>query len=160
DGEISLLELRPDLPALLARVILRAMDPDPERRFPSVSEMAVALAETGERISAPISVPVHAPSGKGRRVTLAVAAALALGGAGYVWHVRSPNGGAPAAVHERYDRAHDLVQHYYRPKAVETAISLLEAITREAPGFAASWADLGRANFLQFWQLRDTRYVE
>ena len=50
--------------------------------------------------------------------------------------------------------------HYYRPHALETAIPLLEKIAAQDPQFAPAFADLGRANFLQFEQQRDTKYLE
>jgi Tfp pilus assembly protein PilF len=59
-----------------------------------------------------------------------------------------------------YRRAHDLLAHYYRPQALETAIPLLEKIVAEDAQFAPGFADLGRANFLQFAQQRDTKYIE
>ena len=49
-----------------------------------------------------------------------------------------------------------MLAHYYRPQALETAIPLLEKIVVQDPKFAPAFADLGRANFLQFSQQRDT----
>ena len=70
-------------------------------------------------------------------------------------------GGAPlAGTQEDYRRAHDLLAHYYRPRALETAIPLLEKIVARDPRFAPAFADLGRANLLQFTQQRDTKYIE
>jgi len=63
-------------------------------------------------------------------------------------------------VHEDFEKAHDLVVHYYRPQALETAIPLLENTTAKDPGFAPAFADLGRANMLQYVQLRDPKYIE
>ena len=71
--------------------------------------------------------------------------------------------GTPAPVagqQEDYRRAHELLAHYYRPQALETAIPLLEKIVAQDPQFAPAFADLGRANFLQFAQQRDTKYLE
>ena len=59
-----------------------------------------------------------------------------------------------------YRRAHDLLAHYYRPQALETAIPLLEKSsrrTRSSRPRSRTWA---RANFLQFAQQRDTNYIE
>ena len=65
-----------------------------------------------------------------------------------------------AGAQEDYRRAHDLLAHYYRPQALETAIPLLEKIVAQDPRFAPAFADLGRANLLQFTQQRDTKYIE
>jgi Flp pilus assembly protein TadD len=61
---------------------------------------------------------------------------------------------------EEYRRAHELLTHYYRPGALETSIPLLEKIAAQDPRFAPALADLGRANFFQFAQQRDTKYLE
>jgi tetratricopeptide (TPR) repeat protein len=71
------------------------------------------------------------------------------------------NSGKPiAAVQDDYQNAHDLLEHYYRPQALETAIPLLEKTVAQDPHFAPAFADLGRANVLQFIQQRDTKYIE
>ena len=57
-----------------------------------------------------------------------------------------------ASQQETYRRAHDLLTHYYRPQALETAIPLLEQIVAQDPRFAPALADLGRANLLEFAQ--------
>ena len=57
-------------------------------------------------------------------------------------------------------RAHDLLAYYYRPRALETAIPLLEQIVARDAEFAPAYADLARANYLQFAQQRDTRYIQ
>jgi hypothetical protein len=61
-----------------------------------------------------------------------------------------------ASQQEDYRRAHELLTHYYRPGALETCIPLLEKIAAQDPRFAPALSDLGRANFLQFSQQRDT----
>ena len=65
-----------------------------------------------------------------------------------------------AGQQEDYRRAHELLAHYYRPQALETAIPLLETIVAQDAQFAPAFADLGRANFLQFAQQRETKYIE
>ena len=61
---------------------------------------------------------------------------------------------------DNYRRAHDLIAHYYRPHALETAIPLLQQIIAADERFAPAHADLGRANYLQFLQLRDPKFVD
>jgi eukaryotic-like serine/threonine-protein kinase len=157
----SLLEQRPDLPAALVGVIHRAIEREHARRFATAAEMAEALAEaTGAKI-APVEPATRAPGWKRLwKPIAAVMLALAALAAGYEWHARLQGGAAPAAVRQQYDAAHDLVQHYYRPGALDTAIPQLQAITWQAPEFAAAFADLGRANFYHFWDDRDLKYVE
>ena len=71
------------------------------------------------------------------------------------------NGSQPAAsAQDDYRQAHDLLAHYYRPNALETAIAMLEATVARDPRFAPAFADLGRANLLQFISQRDTKYIE
>ena len=45
-------------------------------------------------------------------------------------------------------------------RTLETAIALLETIVARDPHFAPAFADLGRANLLQFIPQRDTKYIE
>lgn len=157
----SLLEKRPDLPAALVGVIHRAIDRDPAHRFATAAEMAEALAETTGAKIAPVEPASRTPGWKKlwKPIAAALLALAALAG-GYEWHSRLLGGAAPAAVRQQYDAAHDLVRHYYRTGALDTAIPQLQTITWQAPEFAAAFADLGRANFLQFWEDRDKKYVE
>lgn len=45
-GRVPLADLRPDLPDDFIRIVERANDPDPDRRFPSVSALKEALSRT------------------------------------------------------------------------------------------------------------------
>jgi eukaryotic-like serine/threonine-protein kinase len=157
----SLLERRPDLPAALFGVIHRAINRDPAHRFASAAEMAEALAEASGAKIAPVEAANVAPGWKKHwKPIAAVLFAVAALAGGYEWHSRFSSGAAPAAVRQQYDAAHEDVLHYYRPGALDKAISQLQTITWQAPEFAAAFADLGRANFLQFWEDRDMKYVE
>ena len=127
--------------------------------------MAAALADcgggqgTGSAISAP---PPRVSNLRRRYAIAALAIAVPLVSA-YALRSRwlpAASGVLPAGTHQRYLRAHDLVRHYYRPNALPTAIPMLETVVRDDPHFAAAFADLGRANFVEFWELRDTRFVE
>lgn len=148
----NLLALRPDLSPDLVRAIHMAIDPDPARRFASAAHMASALSEGTSQTLAPVAAP---RTGHGWHRQAAVALGV-LAVAGYfAWR-----NSVPASVHEKYEKAHDVLQHYYRPHAVNDVIPVLEQITGDAPNFAAGFADLGRANFLQFRVLRDTKFVD
>ena len=65
-----------------------------------------------------------------------------------------------AGAHGSYLKAKDALDHYYRKGGVETAIDLFSQAIAEDPNFALAYDGLARANFLQFWQLEDTKYVE
>jgi eukaryotic-like serine/threonine-protein kinase len=159
----TLLDVRPDLPEPLARVVETAISALPAKRFASTGQMIAALSEAIGLGSPAASAPAAA---KPRRrswllVPVVVAAALLL----VVVERRAvpPRADSvpPAAGQQQeYRRAHDLLAHYYRPQALETAIPLLEKIVAKDARFAPALADLGRANFLQFAQQRDTKYLE
>ncbi|MEW2314604.1 serine/threonine-protein kinase [Streptomyces bauhiniae] len=84
--------LRPDLDPGVERAVLRALEPDRERRWPS----ARAFADELDRLAA---APARPGWSGGRRAVLAVAAAIALVAAGSVAALvlHRPAGGADAA---------------------------------------------------------------
>jgi tetratricopeptide (TPR) repeat protein len=159
----TLLDIRPELPEALARVIEHAIAPVPEKRFASTGQMIAALAE---------AIGLGAPTEPARAIVrprrlrpwMFAPAVLALALLAAFIEGRAPRNAAPspaaAGVQEDYRRSHDLLSHYYRPQALETAIPLLQKIVATDAKFAPALADLGRANFLQFAQQRDTKYIE
>ncbi len=159
----TLLDVRPDLPEPLARVVDRAADPDPSQRFASVGQMIGGLSDA-------IGMDRSATEPRrGKRWPLAWTAPVAVVAValGLVFQPQirkmittSPAEQAPPAQQEEYGRAHDLLNHYYRPRALDTAIAGLQRIVAEDARYAPAYADLGRANFLQFVQLRDATYVD
>jgi tetratricopeptide (TPR) repeat protein len=164
----TLLDVRPDLPEPLARVVETAINPDREQRFSSTGQMIAALSQAAGLHPQAALEPVRPRRGRSAwQVAGAAACAAALLGLAMIkqWTGASRAAaavpGAPVAGQEHdYRRAHDLIAYYYRPQALETAIPLLERIVAADPRFAPALADLGRANFLQFSQLRDTHYLE
>jgi tetratricopeptide (TPR) repeat protein len=160
----TLLDVRPDLPEPLARVVETAINAAPEKRFASTGQMVAALSEAIGLGSVTALAPAPVKPRVFRSWMLAplvIAAALLLvvmqqWAAPPRADVRAPMAGQQ----EDYRRAHDLLAHYYRPQALETAIPLLEKIVAQDARFAPAFADLGRANFLQFSQQRDTKYIE
>jgi len=160
----TLLDVRPDLPEQLAHVVEVAANPDPAKRYRSTGQMIAALTEAASL--GPVTVESTQPlrARKSRWwIGAVIIAALALPFA--LPQVRNfffaSNSGKPiAAVQDDYQNAHDLLEHYYRPQALETAIPLLEKTVAQDPHFAPAFADLGRANVLQFIQQRDTKYIE
>ena len=163
----TLLDVRPDLPEALAHVVETAINPDPQKRFGSAGQLADALSEA---IGMGSGTTAGQPPGKPRVLRaawmLAPVAAAAVALLFVFPQVRAvfapgPVTQTPAAgMQEDYRRARDLLAHHYRPQALETAIPLLEQIVAHDPQFAPAFADLARANFLQFTQQRETKYIE
>ena len=167
----TLIDVRPDLPAALAHVIETALAA-PQKRFTSAGLMIAALSDAigmrpGSLAAALDVAPVRTRAERSFRTWMLaplVAAAVAL--ALFFPQVRAvftPTSGSHprlASTEEEYRRAHDLLAHYYRPKALETAVPLLEQIVARDPQFAPAFADLARANYLQFSQQRDTKFIE
>lgn len=88
--------VRPDLPEELEAVILKAMAPQKEDRYPS----AAALADDLQRFleSRPIEAPAPAPRRPTRRAWLVAAAAALLPAGGILsWRLIRPRGGAAAS---------------------------------------------------------------
>ncbi len=163
----ALLDLRPDLPEALAYVIETAINPAPQKRFASMGHMITALSDAiGMGSKGDVAAPVVPKPHRLRPwmlATLAMAAALIVFVLFQIRPLLTPGAVEPAplaAQEDDYKQAHDLLTHYYRPRALETAIPLLETIAAADPRFAPAFADLGRANFLQFIQQRDTKYID
>lgn len=165
---LRLLDLRPDLPEALAHVVETAAHVDPHKRFGSTGQMIAALSDA---IGMSPAAALASQATSRRSLARFVIAGLALAAVVVFFVARDPS--RPTAIapllsapptlvgpEDEYRRAHDLIAHYYRPGALETAIPLLEAIVARNPEFAPALADLGRANYLEFTQQRDTKYVE
>lgn len=160
-----LLDVRPDLPEPLARAIDTAVDGRADKRYRSAGQMISALTDAAGLSS---FRSAHQAEPFRRKLPAwwivgGAAAVLVIGAA--TLEVSSRVGGKVklpfiASVQDDYAKAHDLLDHYYRPRALETAIPLLEKIVAENASFAPAFADLGRANMLQFTQLRDAKYLE
>lgn len=164
----SLLDIRPDLPEALVFVVETAISTKPDARFATAGRMAVALGDAVGLGSASAAVAVPRRVRFFRPWMVVPVGAVAI--AAVLWIVPAtrttsrellgltavPQTGAQA----EYTRARELMDHYYRPAAVETAIPLLEAVIQQNPQFAPAFAELGRANLLQFVQQRDTKYID
>jgi serine/threonine protein kinase/Flp pilus assembly protein TadD len=161
----TVLDARPDLPEALARVVETAIHPDPQKRFASTGQMIAALSDAiGMSVGTAGVSPTGQP-GAFRAWILAPVAAVVVALLLALPQTRAALTSRPARVplagtQEDYRRAHDLLARYYRPQALETAIPLLEQIVARDPRFAPGFADLARANLLEFIQQRDTKYIE
>jgi serine/threonine protein kinase/cytochrome c-type biogenesis protein CcmH/NrfG len=154
----ALLDVRPDSPEALAHVVETAANPDPAKRYASAGQMISALSDAmgfGQTAQtkkeswfriwmlAPVAVVALAFAFPQVRHAVFSAAPVAL-----------------ATANGDYDTAHKLLENYYQPKALESAIPLFQSAVTKDPRNAVAWADLGRANFLQFRQLRDNRFID
>lgn len=152
-----LLDERPDLPDRLAAVIDTATHSDPARRYQTAAEFIAALSDTvaGMSISA---VPKLA---RGARWKWALPAVLLLAAAAwFLFSRQSPVFTLPAGAHATYAQAKDLLDHYYRSKALGQAIPLFEEIIAKDPQFALAHAGLARAHFLLYWRNRDPQHLQ
>ena len=161
----TLLDVRPDLPEQLAHVVEIAANPDPSKRYRSTGQMIAALTEAAGLGPATVEGKEQPRARRFRWWILAAVAAVAailfaLPQVRNVFLAGKTSGEPIAAVHDDYQKAHNLLEHYYRPQALETAIPLLQKTVGQDPRFAPAFADLGRANVLQFIQQRDTKYIE
>ncbi len=161
----TLLDVRPDVPQMLAHAVATAINPDPLKRFGSAGQMVAALSDAIGMGAAAAAGPPPVKPRVLRAWMLAplAAAAVALFVFPQVRAVFAPGSVTRmprAGLQEDYRRARDLVAHHYRRQALETAIPLLEKIVAQDPRFAPAFADLARANLLQFTQQRDTKYTE
>ena len=164
----ALLDVRPNLPEGLARVVETAIDPAPGKRFASAGRMAVALSEaigvgsTAAIVESPRRIPFR------RKWVLAAAAAVVAASLllivpavrGILWHDAAAGDVLLPPAQEDYRRARELLANYYRPQALETAIPMLERVCAGDAQFAPAFADLARANLLQFIQQREPKYIE
>jgi len=158
----NLLDLRPDVPERLARVVDTATNPDPGQRFATAGQMIAAVSDAIGMSASPIEPRPRTLRHIVFWTAPVVAAVLLLMAVPQVRRmmrpaaaVQTPLGGEA----ENYRQAHDLIAHYYRPHALETAILLLQQIIAADERFAPAHADLGRANYLQFVQLREPTFV-
>jgi serine/threonine protein kinase len=161
----TLLDVRPDLPQALAHVVETAINPDPQKRFGSAGQMVAALSDAIGMGSTLAAGPLP---GKPRAFRAWMSCRSPRRRPCHSSSLRSGALFAPgrvtqtalAGTQEDYRRARDLLAHHYRPHALETAIPLLEKIVAQNPRLTPAFADLARANFLQFAQQRDTKYIE
>jgi serine/threonine protein kinase/Flp pilus assembly protein TadD len=159
----SLLDYRPDLPEMFARVIEKAIDPDPAKRFASAGALSSALSETlglpaekaepakpSEKRAAWVESPV---------VWVLVAGVLiALMWSAGIFHRKAAGPQATAASadeNSEYLKADALLKRYDQKKNVTDAISILNSLISKDPNFALGQADLCRADFQQYRVTRE-----
>jgi len=151
-------EVSPELPSEWERVILRCMEPEPGRR-PESAEAATDVLEGQSKLPR-----AKRATGTSRRGWwIGAAAALVLAGlAPWAWQAsrRGPVTAVGRSANAAYLEAADLLDHAYRPGAVEKAIQLLEPVSAAPGAPALVHAALGRAYFRQFRVKREAAWLE
>ncbi|HTW81105.1 MAG TPA: protein kinase [Terracidiphilus sp.] len=168
----SLLDHRPDLPESFARVIEKAIDPDPSKRFASAGALSSALSETlivpavktepAEKTSPPEDEVKRGNIWTTVAVLVLVAAALVvIFGRNLLSHRSAAGTATPASeaasadVNSEYLKADELLGRYDKKKNVTGAIDLLNKAVAADPNFALGQADLCRADFQQYRVTRE-----
>jgi tetratricopeptide (TPR) repeat protein len=160
----SLLDHRPDLPESFARVIEKAIDPDPAKRFGSAGALSSALSETlgvpAEKFEPVEKIALLDDGSKNasRWTTVAVlvlvgAALVVIFGPAVLFHRKAAGpatADAPADVNSEYLKADELLLRSDKKKNVADAIGLLNDVIVKDPKFALGQADLCRADFIQY----------
>jgi tetratricopeptide (TPR) repeat protein len=159
----SLLDYRPDLPEMFARVIEKAIDPDPAKRFASAGALSSALSET-LGLPAEKAEPANESGKRAKWVESPVVWALIAGvivllmwRAGIFRHKAAGTAAtaAPADVNGEYLKADALLKRYDQKKNVTDAIDILNDVIHRDPNFALGQADLCRADFQQYRATRE-----
>ena len=132
--------LVPDLDAKWEQALLRALDPDPERRFSRAGHMVKMLQ--GEAPSMSIRIPVMTR----RRAIAGVAAAALLVGGILGWQIWERLGNQPSAeALTYYDRGVDDIHagaYFAATKALEQAVSLAPHFSLGHARLAEAWLEL------------------
>jgi serine/threonine protein kinase/Tfp pilus assembly protein PilF len=165
-ANLSLLDYRPDLPESFARVIEKAIDPDPAKRFVSAGALSSALSETlglpSEKVEPATESKKRATWVESPVVWVLVAGALiALMWRAGIFHRKAAGPAAavseiaPGDVNSEYLKADALLKRYDKKKNVTDAIDILNAVIHKDPNFAPGQADLCRADFQQYRTTRE-----
>ena len=161
----TLLDVRPDLPEALARVVEPAISPAPEKRFASTGQMIAALSEAIGLGASTVPAPAIVKPRRLRPWMFApavLAAALLLvafidrAGACHRVADTGARGGSKRTIGAR-TTCWRITTGRRRSKR---RFRCSRRSSSQDPKFAPAFADLGRANFLQFSQQRDTKYIE
>jgi tetratricopeptide (TPR) repeat protein len=115
--------------------------------------MIAALLETTSEVPAK-------PASARRWVWIPLVLALAAAAVPLVKVFRNSPAPRNAGARSGYLKAEDLLEHYYKPNAIDTAVSLLRTAVAEDPNSAANHAGLCRALWWHYRDKRDQSAVE
>lgn len=168
-----LIDLRPDLPEPLLRIVSTAIEMDPAKRFTSAGQLAGALAETlGTHAPVEISEATdRAPAHKVARrwifsTLLASAVVGALSLAWFGTRPTSPRGtngadsGLSASANDQLSKAQDLLLRSYKEANLNEAVKELLAVVNTDPKNALAHARLGEAYFVQHGYSKDPKFLD
>jgi serine/threonine-protein kinase len=168
----ALTDLRPDLPESFVRVVNRAIDLDPAKRFGSAGEMAEALVEGlgGAALDAsPPRVKGRAQLAAGIAIAVVVVAAV-IAIATRARQARAVHPattskvatGAPAAPtdYESYSQAQALLLKSYKEANVVAAANQFQQILNRNPTFALAAAGLGTAHLILYFFRQDPKLLD
>src|SRR5437868_662300 len=169
--------LRPSVPPGVDATVLRALEPDRDRRWASAVEFGHALSSATSKIDTdPLSAPAQPPRRLRRRTVLAGAGAVttALVAGGGFWAFAGLNDGGSASSQSdpqgRWLRADSDVPHHYRALIVRAGTwcdmrglspALIAAMLKAESGFNPHLADPAKNEYgiarwtpklLVFWQ--------
>ena len=183
-----LVDYRADLPDSFIRVVNRAIDLDPAKRFSSAGQMAEALAECVGVSSAPtaaVAVAVPAPAANAviqakeknrdkekkprttlQKVGLALIALAFVVKSEWPKHESAaekpptpPIAGAPGSS-DRYLKAQALLVQSYKDSNVAAAVDQFEQLTRADPKYALGWAGLSYGHYVQYAKSHDEKLLD
>ncbi|MBT2214194.1 serine/threonine-protein kinase [Actinomadura sp. NEAU-AAG7] len=171
--------LNPAVPPRVDAAVLRALEPDRERRWPSAEEFGAALADATSSVDTD-PLPGAPPAAVARRTRLprrrtavagaALAAAVAMGGAAWAVAGMGGDGSAAEDAHSRYLRAGSDVPRPYRDLIVRAGTwcdmpglspALIAAMLKAESGFDPHLSDPAKDEYgiarwtpkiLVFWQ--------
>jgi eukaryotic-like serine/threonine-protein kinase len=165
---LSLLDYRPDLPEMFARVIEKAIDPDPANRFASAGALSSALSET---LGLPAEKAEQVKE-NGKRAkwvespvvwALVAGALIALMWRAGIFHHKAAGTAATAAaadVNSEYLKADALLKRYDQKKNVTDAIDILNDVIHKEPNFALGQSGLCQAEFQEYRVTRDSSLLK
>jgi serine/threonine protein kinase/uncharacterized protein HemY len=173
-----LIDHRSDLPESFIRVVNRAIDLDPARRFHSAGEMAEALAEAiGVHSAGPAPEPATPtrPAAKpekqrhplrGLLITAIVLFFVFGERIPFIGRLFDHDSKTPAAdnspaqsSYETYTQAQALLLKSYKYANIDAAIAKFQQIPPADPNYALAQAGLGSAHFIQYRNAQDPKLL-
>jgi serine/threonine protein kinase/Tfp pilus assembly protein PilF len=168
-----LMDLRPDLPESLLRVVNTATELDPAKRFASVGQLATALAESlGTAVPVELQTSAVKPPPTRRKqekiyVGIALAAALVVGVTLWPGNLQRLFHSAdkselvpPVSTVDQFQSAQDLLLRSYKAYNVAEAVKGFQSVPPSDPSFALAQARLGLAYFIQYGYSHDPKLLD
>jgi serine/threonine-protein kinase len=162
----ALSKLNPTISTALGEVIQKCLDKDPQRRYPSVREIAVDLRRAA---SAPMPAKLR-PQLRWFVVLALAAVVAAVVGIGVRMESILQRSSAQrasgitargqAAPHESYLAGLKYLERWDKPSNLEAAIGLFDQAVKTDPGFALGFSALGEAHWAKYRLDHDSRWID